>query len=60
MCAFLYPRCRRRRRVYHADEPGYQRAGRNAAQLWRFIREMSEGDLVVVPHGGQSTSSSPP
>lgn len=39
--------------VYHAQEPGYQKAGGNASQLWRFIREMAVGDLVVVPHGGK-------
>ena len=39
--------------AYYADEPGYRDAGGVAGQLWRFIRDMAEGDLVVVPHGGE-------
>lgn len=41
------------KRVYYAADPGYQKAGASASQLWRFLGEMTEGDLVVVPHGGQ-------
>jgi len=36
--------------AYHAGEDNYRRAGANAGTMWRFIREMSPGDLVVVPH----------
>ncbi|MDQ2934963.1 MAG: restriction endonuclease [Chloroflexota bacterium] len=39
--------------AYYADDPGYRDAGGVAGQLWRFIRDMAEGDLVVVPHGGE-------
>jgi predicted Mrr-cat superfamily restriction endonuclease len=39
--------------AYYPEEPGYRDAGAVAGQLWRFIREMAEGDLVVVPHGGE-------
>ena len=27
-----------------------RKAGLAAGNMWRFIREMNEGDLVVVPH----------
>jgi predicted Mrr-cat superfamily restriction endonuclease len=37
--------------AYYADDPGYRDPGAVAGQLWRFIRDMAEGDLVVVPHG---------
>jgi predicted Mrr-cat superfamily restriction endonuclease len=36
---------------YYAGEKDYTNSGRAAGNLWRFIREMSEGDLVVVPYG---------
>jgi len=39
--------------AYYPDEPGYRDAGAVAGQLWRFIRDMAEGDQVVVPHGGE-------
>ncbi len=41
------------RDTYHAHEPDWKRAGVATGQLWRFIREMAPGDLVVVPHGGE-------
>lgn len=34
--------------VYPADE-NLRRAGAGAGHMWRFIREMGKGDLVVVP-----------
>lgn len=37
--------------TYHSDEPGWAKSGAAASQVWRFIREMSVGDLIVVPHG---------
>ena len=36
--------------AYYPTQPGYRDAGAVSGQLWRFIREMGEGDLVVVPH----------
>jgi predicted Mrr-cat superfamily restriction endonuclease len=36
---------------YHSDESNYRKAGQSAGSLWRFTREMKEGDLVVVPDG---------
>lgn len=39
--------------AYFPDAKSYAKAGPVASQLWLFIREMSEGDLVAVPHGGQ-------
>ncbi len=36
---------------YYRDDPNRKRSGGAAGQLWRFIREMREGDLVVVPRG---------
>lgn len=36
---------------YYSEQPDYRRSGKAAGQLWRFVREMSPGDLVVVPHG---------
>jgi predicted Mrr-cat superfamily restriction endonuclease len=38
--------------AYYADEKTLRRAGGAAGQLWRFIRDMKPGDLVVVPHPG--------
>jgi predicted Mrr-cat superfamily restriction endonuclease len=38
---------------YHADEDNYRKSGASAGNLWRFIREMEEGDLVVVPNGSE-------
>lgn len=39
--------------VYYAkdDHRATRSAGRAAGSLWRFLHGMSEGDLVVVPHG---------
>lgn len=41
------------KRHYLPDAVGYQRAGSVAGMLWLF-REMTPGDLVVVPSGDQS------
>src|SRR5436309_9187414 len=35
--------------AYYAGDGNYRRSGAAAGNLWRFIREMSCGDLVVVP-----------
>ena len=35
---------------YFPDDEDQRRAGSSGGHLWRFIREMKEGDLVVVPH----------
>ena len=37
--------------TYYSDEETLRKAGAAAGHMWRFIREMAEGDLVVVPHG---------
>jgi len=39
------------RNVYYADAENLRNAGSAAGNMWRFIREMDEGDLVVVPSG---------
>src|SRR5688572_6652204 len=36
---------------YHSGQQDYAQSGRAAGSLWRFIREMDIGDLVVVPSG---------
>jgi len=41
------------RGAYYADQPDLRRAGAAAGHLWRFIREMKSGDLVVVPYGAE-------
>jgi predicted Mrr-cat superfamily restriction endonuclease len=38
-------------KTYYSEDPNYSRSGRAASQLWKFIHEFKEGDLVVVPHG---------
>jgi predicted Mrr-cat superfamily restriction endonuclease len=35
---------------YHAEEANYRRAGAAAGHIWRFVRGMKTGDLVVVPY----------
>ena len=35
---------------YYNKDGNLQRAGKAAGNLWRFIRVMEIGDLVVVPH----------
>lgn len=37
--------------TYHSDEETLRKAGAAAGHLWRFIREMNEDDLIVVPYG---------
>lgn len=39
------------RKRYYSDDNNLRRAGAAAGNMWRFIREMKKGDLVVVPHG---------
>lgn len=34
----------------YPDDKNNKRAGRKAASVWRFLRVMQVGDLVVVPH----------
>jgi predicted Mrr-cat superfamily restriction endonuclease len=41
------------RNAYYSDHPTLRKAGGAAGHLWRFIREMKPGDLVVVPYGGE-------
>lgn len=36
---------------YHAHDENLRRAGASAGHIWCFIREMTIGDLVVVPYG---------
>ncbi len=39
------------RNIYYSSETNLRRAGGAAGHMWRFIREMNSGDLVVVvPH----------
>lgn len=38
-------------KAYYSEEPTMLRAGVAAGNMWRFVREMKVGDLVVVPHG---------
>lgn len=40
-------------RTYHAGDASRRRAGAATGHMWRFVREMSDGDLVVVPDGSQ-------
>lgn len=35
---------------YYPDEANMRKAGGASGHLWRFIRDMNDGDLVVVPH----------
>lgn len=37
--------------TYYSSESTLRRAGNAAGHMWRFIREMKDGDLVVVPYG---------
>lgn len=39
------------RKLYYRGEKNLRKVGNATGHLWRFIREMKEGDLVVVPHG---------
>lgn len=39
---------------YYSDDKDYTKSGRAAGNIWRFIREMGEGDLVVVPYKSDS------
>lgn len=39
--------------THYANEDSYRKAGAAAGNMWRFIHEMDEGDLVVVPHGSE-------
>ena len=38
-------------RTYYTQEKNLRRAGASSGRMWRFIREMNNNDLVVVPHG---------
>lgn len=39
------------RKAHYSDEPTLRKAGAAAGHMWRFIRDMKPGDLVVVPYG---------
>lgn len=39
--------------AYYRDDQTLHRAGAAAGHMWRFIREMEAGDLVVVPYGSE-------
>lgn len=39
------------RKAYYSEESTLRRAGAAAGHMWRFIRDMKPGDLVVVPYG---------
>lgn len=36
---------------YYAGQDSYRASGSAAGSMWRFIRDMKPGDLVVVPYG---------
>lgn len=38
------------RNTYYTSETNLRRAGAAAGHMWRFIREMNTGDLVIVPY----------
>ena len=38
---------------YYADAENLRKAGNAAGHMWRFIRDMQVGDLVVVPHDSE-------
>jgi len=38
---------------YYANEENLRRAGSASGHMWRFIREMKKGDMVVVPYGAE-------
>jgi len=38
------------RAKFHAKDENLRRAGAAAGHMWRFIREMKVGDLLVTPH----------
>lgn len=38
-------------KTYYWHEDTLRKAGSAAGNMWRFIREMQVGDIVVVPHG---------
>ena len=38
------------RNAYYADETSLRKAGAAGGHMWRFIREMKPGDLVVGPY----------
>ena len=35
----------------YSDQKDYRKSGSAAGNMWRFIREMKQKDLVVVPYG---------
>ncbi|MCB9444041.1 MAG: restriction endonuclease [Ardenticatenaceae bacterium] len=37
--------------AYYVNEINLRKAGAAAGHMWRFVREMNIGDLVVVPYG---------
>lgn len=39
--------------TYYPREETLRKAGSAAGHMWRFIREMTKGDLVVVPYGSK-------
>ncbi len=41
------------RAAYYAEEPTLRKAGAATGHMWRFIRDMKPGDLVVVPYGSE-------
>ncbi|MBV9125752.1 MAG: hypothetical protein JO112_20575, partial [Planctomycetes bacterium] len=38
------------RNTCYSQEQDFRRSGKAAGEMWRFIRKMRPGDLVVVPH----------
>lgn len=41
------------RRTYYPTKENLRKAGAAAGHMWRFVRDMQVGDLVVVPYGSK-------
>ena len=41
------------RNAYYRNDQTLHRAGLAAGHMWRFIREIEEDDLIVVPYGSE-------
>jgi len=39
--------------VYHKKDDSFYGSGQAAGSLWRFIREMHDDDMIVVPYGNE-------
>ena len=39
--------------AHYSDRADYRKSGAAAGHMWRFVRQMQIGDLVVVPYGSE-------